>query len=98
MDNNIKCTLYYVLIKLSFGFCYQSSNTGIYNGKLNNQSRQSHNIMYHDNIGTLSKQDLSKQSLSNMGAMVAVTLVSKGKVEHLKMFMRERSLLYVLLS
>ena len=35
MDKNIKCTLYYVLIKLSFGFCYQSSN--IYNGKLNNK-------------------------------------------------------------
>ena len=35
----------------------------------------------------LSKQDLSKQSLSNMGAMVALTLVSKSKVEHLKMFM-----------
>ena len=67
MDTNIKYIFYYVLIKLSYGFCYQSSY--IYNGKLNNQSRQSHNIMYNDNSGTL-----SKQSLSNMGAMVVVTL------------------------
>ena len=67
MDTNIKYIFYYVLIKLSFGFCYQSSN--IYNGKLNNKSRQSHNIMYNDNSCTL-----SKQSLSNMGAMVVVTL------------------------
>ena len=67
MDTNIKYIFYYVLIKLSFGFCYQSSN--IYNGKLK-QSRQSHNIMYNDNSGTL-----SKHSLSNMGAMVVMTLV-----------------------
>ena len=40
MDKNIKYTLYYVLINLSFGFCYQSAT--IYNGKLNYTSRQSH--------------------------------------------------------